>query len=174
MTRPTSASIVRARSAKVSAVIGSGRASSVAAGVVIGSSGDARRYSLARIERAEVVADEVLDRERHVVPIERRQRVVVEVAVDLLVGRQRAVVLALALLAALLGLAVAAGARHVGRVAGPAEPVERREHARQVAAEVGWAVRVRRSPRGAAGARPGPERLGVGATATDRSLPLPL
>src|SRR6476646_4440161 len=121
MTRPTSASIVRARSANVSAVIRSGRASSVAAGVVIGSSGDARRYSLARVERAEVIADEVLDRERHVVTIERRQR---------------AVVLALALLAALLGLAVAAGARHIGRVARPAEPVERREHAREVAAEV--------------------------------------
>src|SRR6478752_9951152 len=157
MTRPTSASIVRARSAKVSAVVGSGRASSVAAGVVIGSSGDTRRSSLARIERAEVVADEVLDRERHVVPIERRQRVVVEVAVDLLVGRQRAVVLALALLAALLGLAVAARARDVGRVAGPAKPVERCEDAREVPTEVGRAVGIRWAPRSAAGARPGSE-----------------
>jgi hypothetical protein len=80
--------------------------------------------------------DEVLDRQGHVAPVQARQGVVVEVREDLLVGRERAVVLALTLLVALLGLAVAAGAGDVGRIAGLPEPVERGEDPGQVGSEL--------------------------------------
>ena len=51
------------------------------------------------------------------------------------------------MLVALLGLAVAAGAGDVRRVARLAEPIERREHGRQVLAELGGTVRVGRAGR---------------------------
>src|SRR5262245_53689817 len=107
--------------------------------------------SLVGIERGEVVADVVLDRDRDVRAVERGERVVVELAVDARVRDVRAVVRSLALLAALLGLAIAARARDVRRVTRPAEAVERGEHGAEVAAELAGAVRVHRSAWRAAG-----------------------
>ena len=106
------------------------------------------------------------------VAVERGERVVVEVAVDLAVRHVRAVVGALALLVALLGLAVAAGARDVRRVAGLAEPVERREHGAEVLAELARAVRVRRAA-GLAAGRAAAEVVGVRAAAAQRAAALP-
>ena len=60
------------------------------------------------------------------------------------------------MLVALLGLAVAAGPGDVRRVAGLAEPIERREDGRQVGAELGRPVRVRRAGRAAVAAVPLP------------------
>src|SRR6185295_1235149 len=84
--------------------------------------------SVRRVERAEVLANVVLDRERDVAAIERGLCVLLEIAIDLLLGRQRAVVASAADLAALLGVAVATGPRDVRRVAGLAEPAEGREY----------------------------------------------
>ena len=67
--------------------------------------------SVGRVERAEVVPDEVLHGQRDVVAVEGREGVVVEVGEHLLVRRERTVVLALAGLVALLALPVAAGTR---------------------------------------------------------------
>ena len=91
----------------------------------IGSSGSVSAAPVGhvrRVQRAEVVADEVLDRQRHVVPVEassarsrrsRRRPAGTACSAPLFV--------ALAGLVALLGLAVAAGPRDVRRVAGLAE-----------------------------------------------------
>src|SRR5437867_3218873 len=129
ITRPTSASMACARSANAS---GASRVVSFVAPLVVIDGPP----SLAWVERAEVALDVVLDRERHVAPVEARQRVLVEVRVHALVGDDRPVVDALAGLVALLRLAVAAGAGHVARVAGLAEAVERRVHAAEVRTEL--------------------------------------
>src|SRR5439155_4261554 len=127
ITRPTSASMAVARSAKAS---GARRSADAVASVTVDAfirssgtwswslrgswSGPGRRNgSPGRVERAEVVADVVLDRERHVVAVEARERVLVEVGEDLLVRDRRPVVLALPRLVALLRLAVTACARDV-------------------------------------------------------------
>src|SRR5204862_189019 len=92
MTRPTSSSIRCARSANSSGVSDGWLAACVVASVVI-----AGPPSLARVERAEVVADVVLHRQRHIAPVEAGDRVVVEVRVDVLVRDDGAVVRALPL-----------------------------------------------------------------------------
>src|SRR6476659_1435409 len=91
--------------------------------------------SLVRVERAEVVLDVVTHRQRDVAAVQRGQRVVVEVREDLLVAHVRTRVDAGALLVALRGLPVTAGARNVRRVAWSPEPIEWREDVRQVAAK---------------------------------------
>jgi hypothetical protein len=79
-----------------------------------------------------------------------------------------------------LGLAVAAGAGDVGRIAGLAESVERCEDRRQVSAELGGPVRVRRPAGRAAGGVAGAEVVGIRAATGERAaalaiaLPLPL
>src|SRR3954447_22786685 len=88
------------------------------------------------IERREVVAHVVLDRQRDIAAVERGLCVAFEVGVDLLVGRQGSVVRALPGAVALLRLAVSAGAGHVRRVAGPPETIEGRGDGRQVGPQV--------------------------------------
>src|SRR6266545_1777104 len=162
MTRPTSASIVRARSANCSGE------SSCAAGalfVVIGAP-----PSLPGIERAEVVADVVLDRQRNVTSVQAGQRVLVEVAVDVLIGHDRAVVRALPGLVALLGLSVAAGAGDVARVARLAQAVERGVDAAQVGSQLGWLVALARAGEPALAADRAAQVARVRAAAADRAL----
>src|SRR3990172_7435246 len=114
--------------------------------------GSRPRDSLVRIERAEVALDEVLDRQRHVAPVESRQGVAIEVGVDLPVADVRTGVHAGARLVALVALAGAAGTGDVRRVARATEAVERGEDVGQVPAELRRPVRIDRSAEGAGGA----------------------
>jgi hypothetical protein len=86
--------------------------------------------------------DVVLHGQRNVVPIEGREGVVVEIGEHLLVRGRGSVVLALTCLVALLGLAVAAGARDVRRIARLPETPEVGD-GRQIAAELGGSIRSR-------------------------------
>ncbi len=101
MTRPTSRSMACARSANASgARRGGGRCGGRAAPwrppVVRAPIASAPLVIAWRVERAEVVAHVVLDRERDVAAIERGLGVLLEVRIDLLVRGQRAVVRAAA------------------------------------------------------------------------------
>ena len=77
-------------------------------------------------------------------------------------------------LVALLGLPVAAGARHVRRIAGPADAIEWREHGRGVLAELRGAVGAGRGARQGVAAGALSEAPGVRAAATDGALALTL
>src|SRR5688572_8005336 len=125
MNCPTWPSMAVATSANCSGV----RSSPLGA-VVVGIGSVMLDRSLRGFEAGEVVADEVLQRDRHLLPVERGLRVVVEEIEDRRVGHDAVVVEADARAAArLIGPAVAPAAGDEVRVTGPAEAVEVGEHA---------------------------------------------
>src|SRR5262245_9807672 len=137
MTFPTSRSIAAARSANASGAR-CGAADSGVDVLAMAASVDRGRGLVARVERAEVVANEVAQGQGHVATVERRHREVVVVTEDLAVRDVRARIDAGTLLVALRHLAVATGAGDERRVAGSPEAVEVGEDVSEVAAELRW------------------------------------